>query len=117
MDTIFAVSSGLLPSGVAVIRLSGPHVVDIVKTLCGRLPKARFMHYGNLTARDGSFLDSGLTVFFLLLIVLRGKIVQNSIYMEEKQSLIVFSMNCRHFLDAVLQKQVNFHVVLLWKEN
>ncbi|MBB4075881.1 tRNA modification GTPase [Bartonella fuyuanensis] len=64
MDTIFAISSGLLPSGVAVIRLSGPHVVDIIKTLCGCLPKARFMHYGNLTARDGSFLDSALTVFF-----------------------------------------------------
>ncbi|QEE08323.1 tRNA uridine-5-carboxymethylaminomethyl(34) synthesis GTPase MnmE [Bartonella kosoyi] len=64
MDTIFAVSSGLLPSGVAVIRLSGPHVVHIVKTLCGCLPKARFMHYGNLIARDGSFLDSALTVFF-----------------------------------------------------
>ncbi|EJF98217.1 tRNA modification GTPase mnmE [Bartonella vinsonii subsp. arupensis Pm136co] len=64
MDTIFAVSSGLLPSGVAVIRLSGPHVINVVKTLCGRLPKARFMHYGNLTARDGSFLDSALTVFF-----------------------------------------------------
>ncbi|UNE54236.1 tRNA uridine-5-carboxymethylaminomethyl(34) synthesis GTPase MnmE [Bartonella machadoae] len=64
MDTIFAVSSGLLPSGVAVIRLSGPHVVNIVKTLCGCLPKARYMHYGNLTARDGSFLDSALTVFF-----------------------------------------------------
>ncbi len=64
MDTIFAVSSGLLPSGVAVIRLSGPHVINIVKTLCGFLPKARFMHYGNLTARDGSFLDSALTVFF-----------------------------------------------------
>ncbi|WP_156850603.1 tRNA uridine-5-carboxymethylaminomethyl(34) synthesis GTPase MnmE [Bartonella refiksaydamii] len=64
MDTIFAVSSGLLPSGVAVIRLSGPHVVNVVKTLCGCLPKARFMHYGNLIARDGSFLDSALTVFF-----------------------------------------------------
>ncbi|EJF79233.1 tRNA modification GTPase MnmE [Candidatus Bartonella washoeensis] len=64
MDTIFAVSSGLLPSGVAVIRLSGPHVVRVVKDLCGFLPKARFMHYGNLTARDGSFLDSALTVFF-----------------------------------------------------
>ncbi|EJF80395.1 tRNA uridine-5-carboxymethylaminomethyl(34) synthesis GTPase MnmE [Bartonella doshiae] len=64
MDTIFAISSGLLPSGVAVIRLSGPHVVNVVKTLCGYLPKARFMHYGNLTARDGSFLDSALTVFF-----------------------------------------------------
>ncbi|KEG21275.1 tRNA uridine-5-carboxymethylaminomethyl(34) synthesis GTPase MnmE [Bartonella bacilliformis] len=64
MNTIFAVSSGLLPSGVAVIRISGPRVIDIVKTLCGCLPKARFMHYGDLIARDGSFLDSALTVFF-----------------------------------------------------
>ncbi|AQX27315.1 tRNA uridine-5-carboxymethylaminomethyl(34) synthesis GTPase MnmE [Bartonella sp. Raccoon60] len=64
MDTIFAVSSGLLPSGVAIVRLSGPRVKYIVKTLCGCLPKARLMHYGNLTARDGSFLDSALTVFF-----------------------------------------------------
>ncbi|WP_455476097.1 tRNA uridine-5-carboxymethylaminomethyl(34) synthesis GTPase MnmE [Bartonella sp. B17] len=64
MDTIFAVSSGLLPSGVAVIRLSGPHVISVVKALCGCLPKARFMHYGNLISRDGSLLDSALTVFF-----------------------------------------------------
>lgn len=64
VDTIFAVSSGLLPSGVAVIRVSGSHVVNVVKTLCGCLPKPRFMHYGNLTARDGSFLDAALTVFF-----------------------------------------------------
>ncbi|WP_175868671.1 tRNA uridine-5-carboxymethylaminomethyl(34) synthesis GTPase MnmE [Bartonella gabonensis] len=64
MDTIFAVSSGLLPSGVAVIRLSGSRVVHIVETLCGCLPKARFMHYGDLKARDGSLLDSALTVFF-----------------------------------------------------
>ncbi|WP_455481977.1 tRNA uridine-5-carboxymethylaminomethyl(34) synthesis GTPase MnmE [Bartonella sp. B35(2025)] len=64
MDTIFAVSSGLLPSGVAVIRLSGPRVIHVVKSLCGHLPKARFMHYGDLTARDGGFLDSALTVFF-----------------------------------------------------
>ncbi|AQX28594.1 MULTISPECIES: tRNA uridine-5-carboxymethylaminomethyl(34) synthesis GTPase MnmE [unclassified Bartonella] len=64
MDTIFAVSSGLLPSGVAIVRLSGPRVKNIVKTLCGCLPKARLMHYGDLIARDGSFLDSALTVFF-----------------------------------------------------
>ncbi|OPB32378.1 tRNA uridine-5-carboxymethylaminomethyl(34) synthesis GTPase MnmE [Bartonella sp. AR 15-3] len=64
MDTIFAISSGLLPSGVAIVRLSGPQVRNIVKTLCGCLPKARLMHYGDLIARDGSFLDSALTVFF-----------------------------------------------------
>ncbi|ALE03264.1 tRNA uridine-5-carboxymethylaminomethyl(34) synthesis GTPase MnmE [Bartonella ancashensis] len=64
MDTIFAVSSGLLPSSVAIIRVSGPHVIHIVETLCGCLPKARFMYHGDLIGRDGSFLDSALTVFF-----------------------------------------------------
>lgn len=64
MDTIFAVSSGILPSGVAVIRLSGPQVQHVVTTLYGRLPKPRFMAYGNLTSQDGAFLDSALTVYF-----------------------------------------------------
>lgn len=64
VDTIFAVSSGLLPSGVAVIRISGPQVRLVVETLYGQLPKPRLMCYGNLTAKDGSFLDSALTVFF-----------------------------------------------------
>ena len=64
MDTIFALSSGKLPSGVAVIRVSGDMTQTIVKTLLGRLPTPRLMTYGKLVSQDGDFLDSALTVFF-----------------------------------------------------
>ncbi|MBH9974850.1 MULTISPECIES: tRNA uridine-5-carboxymethylaminomethyl(34) synthesis GTPase MnmE [Bartonella] len=64
MDTIFALSSGKLPSGVAVIRVSGDMTRAIVKTLLGKIPAPRVMSYGKLVAQDGDFLDSALTVFF-----------------------------------------------------
>ncbi|EJF90978.1 tRNA uridine-5-carboxymethylaminomethyl(34) synthesis GTPase MnmE [Bartonella tamiae] len=64
MDTIFAVSSGLLPSGVAVIRISGERVREIIQTLYGKIPEPRIMSYGSLIAKDGTFLDTALTVFF-----------------------------------------------------
>ena len=64
MDTIFALSSGKLPSGVAVIRVSGDMTKEIVKTLLGKVPAPRLMTYGKLTSREGEFLDNALTVFF-----------------------------------------------------
>ncbi|AQT45997.1 tRNA modification GTPase trmE [Bartonella apihabitans] len=64
MDTIFALSSGKLPSGVAVIRVSGDMTKTIVKTLLGKVPAPRLMTYGKLTSRKGEFLDNALTVFF-----------------------------------------------------
>ena len=64
MDTIFALSSGKLPSGVAVIRVSGDMTQTIVKTLLGKVPAPRLMTYGKLTSREGEFLDNALTVFF-----------------------------------------------------
>lgn len=64
MDTIFALSSGLVPSGVAVLRLSGPQVNDIVTCLVGKKLKPRFMHYGPICLKSGEILDHGLTVLF-----------------------------------------------------
>jgi tRNA modification GTPase len=40
-DTIFALSSGALPSAVAVVRISGPRAGDALRALIGRLPEAR----------------------------------------------------------------------------
>ncbi|MEH0070808.1 tRNA uridine-5-carboxymethylaminomethyl(34) synthesis GTPase MnmE [Pannonibacter sp. Pt2-lr] len=40
-DTIFALSSGALPSGVAVIRLSGPAAFDALGSLCSSMPQPR----------------------------------------------------------------------------
>ena len=59
-DTIFALSSGGLPSGVAVIRLSGPHVRDVLQEVAGRVPPARQATLMHLWDGDGRPLDHGL---------------------------------------------------------
>jgi len=63
-ETIFALSSGRLPAGVAVIRLSGPHVMKTVRQLCGKLPDARKMSLVRLMDSDGVTIDNGLVVVF-----------------------------------------------------
>jgi len=63
-DTIFALSSGRLPSGVAVIRLSGPHVRFVIETIAGALPKPRMAAYRPFHSRAGEMLDQGLLLFF-----------------------------------------------------
>ncbi|ODT72707.1 MAG: tRNA uridine-5-carboxymethylaminomethyl(34) synthesis GTPase MnmE [Pelagibacterium sp. SCN 63-23] len=61
-DSIMALSSGSLPAGVAVIRLSGPLVQDALKTLAGGVPKPRQMALRRIGAETA--LDQGLVVFF-----------------------------------------------------
>lgn len=63
-DTIVALSSGALPSGVAVIRMSGPSVRAIVRKLVGRLPEPRRAVYSAIRDLDGSILDRGIILFF-----------------------------------------------------
>lgn len=63
-DTIFALSTGGLPSGVAVIRMSGPHVRHVLAGLAGRLPPARVATLCRLVDRRGTQIDRGLVLFF-----------------------------------------------------
>lgn len=63
-DTIVALSSGHLPAGVAVIRISGPHCRFVTETITESLPKARHAAYRTLKRLDGAVLDSGLVLFF-----------------------------------------------------
>lgn len=63
-DTIFALSSGGLPSGVAVIRLSGPQVRFGLETLIGEIPSPRRAVLRNLKDGTGQILDCGLVLFF-----------------------------------------------------
>ena len=64
-DTIFALSSGAVPSGVAVIRLSGPSVCDIVTRLAVQCPEPRkaalryVRHPGT-----GELIDQALVLYF-----------------------------------------------------
>jgi len=63
-DTIFALSSGSLPSGVAIIRLSGPHCRFAVEAICGRVPSPRHASLLPIRDRNGLLLDEGLVLFF-----------------------------------------------------
>lgn len=63
-DTIFALSSGNPPAGVAIVRISGPNVRFGVETLVGRIPAARRATFCDITDRNGLRLDRGLVLFF-----------------------------------------------------
>jgi len=63
-DTIFALSSGALPSGVAVIRVSGPGVRGALEMLCGGVPDVRRAGLRKIRAADGEVIDNGLVLFF-----------------------------------------------------
>jgi tRNA modification GTPase len=61
-DTIMALSSGALPAGVAVIRLSGPLVRPSLVALTGGVPAPRKMVLRTIGSTRR--LDHGLVVFF-----------------------------------------------------
>lgn len=65
METIYALSSGAGPTGVAIIRVSGSEVSNIVSSLCTSLPKNRMAHLSKLIdPADGTVLDEALILYF-----------------------------------------------------
>ncbi|MXO70523.1 tRNA uridine-5-carboxymethylaminomethyl(34) synthesis GTPase MnmE [Alteraurantiacibacter buctensis] len=64
MDTIFALSSGAPPAGIAVIRISGPQSSSALQALAGRVPPPRRASRAWLKDADGTALDDGLILFF-----------------------------------------------------
>ncbi|MBK8084630.1 MAG: tRNA uridine-5-carboxymethylaminomethyl(34) synthesis GTPase MnmE [Devosia sp.] len=58
-DTIVALSSGALPSGVAVVRLSGPMAGAVLVEIIGHLPPPRRLILSDIVL-DGDTLDRGL---------------------------------------------------------
>ncbi len=63
-DTIFALSSGNVPSGVAIIRLSGPKVRFAFETMIGFLPSARKAVLAKINDGSGQLLDQAIVLFF-----------------------------------------------------
>jgi tRNA modification GTPase len=62
MDTIFALSSGAPPAGIAVVRISGPAARAALERLAGAVPAPRTLHFTAL--RDGErLLDRGFIAF------------------------------------------------------
>ncbi|MCX8999498.1 tRNA uridine-5-carboxymethylaminomethyl(34) synthesis GTPase MnmE [Rhizobiaceae bacterium BDR2-2] len=63
-DTIFALSSGGLPSGVAVVRLSGRQSLSVSAVLAGPLPEPRRATLRTIRARNEDQIDRGLVLIF-----------------------------------------------------
>ncbi|WP_299869206.1 tRNA uridine-5-carboxymethylaminomethyl(34) synthesis GTPase MnmE [uncultured Hoeflea sp.] len=63
-NTIFALSSGAPPSGVAVVRISGPNVRFGLETLVGFVPEPRNARLCDIKSPGGDLLDRGLVLFF-----------------------------------------------------
>ncbi len=63
-DTIFALSSGRLPSGVALIRVSGPAVRFAIETIAGTVPVEGRLALRKLRGSDSEVIDTGLVSYF-----------------------------------------------------
>ena len=63
-DTIVALSSGRLPAGIAVVRISGPKTRLALETITGSIPESRFARYRAFADRAGTYIDSGIALFF-----------------------------------------------------
>ena len=61
-DTIVALSSGAVPAGVAVIRLSGPESGAVLVGMLGKLPVPRKLMLSDIIL-DGEALDRGLVAW------------------------------------------------------
>jgi len=62
-DTIFALSSGRMPAGVSVVRMSGPSVRFALETIGGVIPVPRRATLRELSVQ-GQPIDRGLLLFF-----------------------------------------------------
>lgn len=63
-DTIYALSSGPLPAGVAVVRISGPAAEPILLALSGKAVVERFAQLATLRRQSGEVLDRAIAIFF-----------------------------------------------------
>ncbi len=64
MDTIYALSSGTVPSGVAVIRISGPQAGEALRALTDPLPEPRRAALRTIWPAGGEIIDQGLVLWF-----------------------------------------------------
>ncbi|MBD9593243.1 MULTISPECIES: tRNA uridine-5-carboxymethylaminomethyl(34) synthesis GTPase MnmE [unclassified Ensifer] len=62
--TIYALSSGSLPAGVAVVRISGGRTEAVLQALCGGAPTPRSATLRSIRSRNGDVIDSGLVLYF-----------------------------------------------------
>ena len=85
--TIYALSTGPGISGVAIIRVSGPHSSKVIKSLTGKaLPKARVATLCKINNIETSeLIDEGIILWFPGPRATQVRIWPRYIFMGEKQ--------------------------------
>ena len=63
-QTIFALSSGRLPSAIGVVRVSGPDAGAVLVALCGQLPPPRVATLAELRTSEGEPIDQAIALWF-----------------------------------------------------
>ena len=63
-DTIAAIASAPVAAGVGVVRVSGPAVPSMARTLLGRTPQPRLAHFAAFRDHAGELIDRGLLLYF-----------------------------------------------------
>ncbi|CCD99694.1 tRNA uridine-5-carboxymethylaminomethyl(34) synthesis GTPase MnmE [Bradyrhizobium sp. STM 3809] len=63
-QTIFALSSGRLPSAIAIVRLSGPHAGAALQMLAGKMPAPRLATRALLRDPQGEPIDDAVVLWF-----------------------------------------------------
>jgi tRNA modification GTPase len=63
--TICALASALGQGGIGVVRVSGTLAGGIAQKMLGKIPKARYAHYGSFFDQEGDEIDKGVALFFL----------------------------------------------------
>lgn len=63
-DTIFALASGQLPAGIAIVRISGRQTRFVIETICGTVGEPRMTNVRDIRSADGQPLDRGLVIWF-----------------------------------------------------
>ncbi|MEO6801082.1 MAG: tRNA uridine-5-carboxymethylaminomethyl(34) synthesis GTPase MnmE [Rhodanobacter sp.] len=63
-DTIAAIASAPGAAGVGVVRVSGPAVPAMARTLLGRTPQPRLAHFTAFRDQAGELIDRGLLLHF-----------------------------------------------------
>jgi tRNA modification GTPase len=63
-DTIAALATAPGRGGVGIVRVSGPRVPDIAKTLMGTLPEPRRARLASFRDENGFPIDTGLALYF-----------------------------------------------------
>jgi tRNA modification GTPase len=63
-DTIYALSSGSPPAGIAVVRVSGSAVVQTIQSCCGGVTLDRRAALKTIRSPRGDIVDHGIVVYF-----------------------------------------------------